>query len=154
MIRAIDRDYRQRLHERETELTRLRELVNEKDIVYRQQMRDRDHIIEALKDQLRDRDAMINEVKTRAYEMDEAVEQRIEKARNDVEDMWERRWKDYERLLMERVGLLASSLDGNFERVNHADAEDSEFENSTDLGPSSDLDEDEEDVARGKQVLR
>lgn len=104
IIRTLDRTHRTRLHDRDEQLARLRELLNEKDIVYRQQLRDRDHTIESLQAQLNQRDRMINEVKTRMYEVEEAVESRIERARNEVEDVWEGRWKEFEAVLRERLG--------------------------------------------------
>lgn len=38
------------------------------------------------------------------YEVEEAVESRIERARNEVEDVWEGRWKEFEAVLRERLG--------------------------------------------------
>lgn len=69
---------------------------------------------------------MINEVKTRMYEVEEDVERRIEKARNEVEDMWERRWKEFEGVLRGGLGGGGSGRNeeggpggGSVDRVKH-----------------------------------
>ena len=108
MMRDIDHENRKRLHERDNELARMRELLDEKDKVYRQQLRERDYTIDALHEQARFKDQMINDLKTQKYEMEEDVLPRLEKARNEVESMWETRWREYEKLLMETLGSRAS----------------------------------------------
>lgn len=104
LFRTLDRTHRIQLHERDVELSNLRELLNEKDIVYRQQLRDRDHMISELQEQVRRAERTVSEVKLGLRAVDEDVERRVEKARNQVEDMWERRWKEFERCLRERLG--------------------------------------------------
>lgn len=104
LFRTLDRTHRTQLHERDVELSNLRELLNEKDIIYRQQLRGRDHMISELQDQVRRAERTVIEVKRGSRAVDEDVERRVEKARNEVEDMWERRWKEFERCLRERLG--------------------------------------------------
>ncbi|KAL9115092.1 MAG: hypothetical protein Q9227_000886 [Pyrenula ochraceoflavens] len=89
MIRSIDRDYRKALHERDTELAGLRIRLDEKDTVYRQQ--------------LRARDFQIDDLKLRIAHLEEDVQRKLEKARNEVEDLWESRWKDRDHHLVERM---------------------------------------------------
>lgn len=85
IMRDMDREHRKRLHERDTELSRLRELLNDKDIVYRQQLRERDHLIDGLNDKITYRDVTINELKKNAYNLENDLQMRIEKARNETE---------------------------------------------------------------------
>lgn len=89
VIRDLDREHRRRLHERDKEMERLRSMLNEKDIVYRQQLRGKDFIIEDLKNKL--------------TLQEDSMEKRLEMARNEVEDIWEKRWKNQESHLMERL---------------------------------------------------
>jgi hypothetical protein len=89
MMRRLDRDHRKQLHLRDKELAQLRERLNEMDLVYRQQLRARDFIVDDLK--------------ARLAHLESAIEIRIEKARYQVEDMWESRWKDRDRHLRERM---------------------------------------------------
>jgi len=83
-------------------------MLNEKDIIYRQQLRDRDNTLQMLSEQLSYKNITINEVKTQIYNLEEDVERRLEQARHLVEDMWEKRWKEYEKLLL--VGLEKNSI--------------------------------------------
>jgi len=103
MMRDMDHEHRKRLHERDNELARMRELLDEKDKVYRQQLKERDHTIESLKEEIRFKNGTINELKTRIYEMGEDVEVNLEEARNQVEEIWMKRWKEYEVLLKESL---------------------------------------------------
>jgi hypothetical protein len=89
VIRDLDKEHRRKLHERDKEMERLRSMLDEKDIVYRQQLRGKDFVIEDLRGRL-----------TRQEEM---TEEKLEKARNEVEDIWEKRWKAQEGHLMERI---------------------------------------------------
>lgn len=43
-------------------------------------------------------------------EVEEEVEARLEKARNEVEDVWEKRWKEYEALLRRKMTGLCEEL--------------------------------------------
>ncbi|KAK5102314.1 hypothetical protein LTR70_000099 [Exophiala xenobiotica] len=103
MMRDMDHEHRKRLHERDNLSARMRELLDEKDKVYRQQLRERDFAIESLKEEARFKDGTINELKTRIYEMGEDVQISLEKARNEVEEIWMKRWKEYEALLKESL---------------------------------------------------
>jgi hypothetical protein len=96
MIRFIDRDHRRALHARDKEMAELRERLNEKDIVYRQELRARDFLIEDLKKRLE--------------HMEETTETEIERARNQVEDTWESRWKDRDFHLRERMQRMESEM--------------------------------------------
>lgn len=103
MMRDMDHEHRKRLHQRDNELARMRELLDEKDKVYRQQLKERDHTIESMKEEIRFKNGTINELKTRIYEMGEDVEVNLEEARNQVEEIWMKRWKEYEVLLKESL---------------------------------------------------
>lgn len=103
LIRDLDRSHRLALAERDTELTRLRTLLNEKDIVVRQQLRQRDHAIDELTEQLARRERELDELRVRVEGAEERLGREVERARNQVEDMWEGRWKEYEGLLRERM---------------------------------------------------
>ena len=92
MIRFIDRDHRRALHAKDKELAQLRERLNEVDTVYRQQLKARDFVIDDLKKRL--------------THLEETQEEMIEKARNQIEDLWEARWKEQEHHLMERLRRL------------------------------------------------
>jgi hypothetical protein len=96
MIRFMDRDYRRALHARDKEMAELRERLNEKDIVYRQELRARDFLIEDLKKRLE--------------HLEETTETEIERARNQVEDLWESRWKDRDFHLRERMQRMESEM--------------------------------------------
>ena len=98
MIRFIDRDHRRALHAKDKELAQLRERLNEVDTVYRQQLKARDFVIDDLKKRL--------------AHSEDTQEDIIEKARNQVEDLWEGRWKDQEHHLMERLRRLEILLSG------------------------------------------
>jgi hypothetical protein len=103
MIRFIDRDHRRALHARDKEMAELRERLNEKDIVYRQELRARDFLIEDLKKRL--------------DHMEETTETEIERARNQVEDLWESRWKDRDFHLRERMQRMESDMQKTMENA-------------------------------------
>ena len=89
MIRFIDRDHRRALHARDKDMADLREKLHEKDIVYRQE--------------LKARDFMIEDLKKRLNHLEETMEAKLERARYEVEDTWEKRWRDRDYHLMERM---------------------------------------------------
>lgn len=101
MIRFIDRDHRRALHARDKEMAELRERLNEKDIVYRQELRARDFLVEDLKKRL--------------DHLEETTETEIERARNQVEDLWESRWKDRDFHLRERMQRMESEMQKTME---------------------------------------
>ena len=101
MIRFIDRDHRRALHARDTDMAKLRERLNEQDIVYRQELRGRDFLIEDLKKRL--------------DHVEEKTEAEIERARNVVEDVWESRWKDRDFHLRERMQRMESEMQKTME---------------------------------------
>jgi hypothetical protein len=101
MIRFIDRDHRRALHARDKEMAELRERLNEKDIVYRQELRARDFLIEDLKKRL--------------DHTEETTETEVERARNQVEDLWESRWKDRDFHLRERMQRMESEMQKTME---------------------------------------
>ena len=101
LIRFIDRDHRRALHARDKEMAELRERLNEKDIVYRQELRARDFLIEDLKKRL--------------DHLEETTETEIERARNQVEDLWESRWKDRDFHLRERMQRMESEMQKTME---------------------------------------
>ena len=89
LIRTIDRDHRRVLHQRDKELSGMRERLNEVDQVYRQQLRERDFTIDDLRQRL--------------AADEERIEKRVERARHEVEDYWETLWKDRDRHMVERM---------------------------------------------------
>jgi hypothetical protein len=89
MMRKLDYDHRKALHLKDKELAELRERLHEKDTVLRQQLRMKDFVIDDLK--------------TRLTNLQEEGEERLERARNQVEDLWETRWKDRDFHLRERM---------------------------------------------------
>lgn len=91
-IRFIDRDHRRALHAKDKEITHLRERLNEVDLVYRQQ--------------LKAQDLVIDDLKKRLAHLEDTQEAMLEKARNQVEDLWEVRWKEQERHLLEKLRPL------------------------------------------------
>jgi hypothetical protein len=103
LIRTIDRDSRKALHERDKEMATLRERLNEQDIIYRQQLRSRDFIIDDLK--------------SRIAHLETTTEASVEKACNAVEDLWENRWKDRDFHLRERMRRLETDLQLAVERA-------------------------------------
>ena len=90
LIRTIDAEHRRTLHARDKELASLRSRLHEMDTVYRQELKLRDFIVDDLKQRL--------------AHMEEGQEEAVEKARNEVEDVWERRWKEQERFIVEGRG--------------------------------------------------
>ncbi len=103
LIRTIDRDHRKALHERDKEMTTLRERLNEQDTIYRQQLRAQDFIIDDLK--------------SRTAHLETTTEAIVEKACNSVEDVWENRWRDRDFHLMERTRRLEADLQVAVERA-------------------------------------
>lgn len=89
LIRSIDRDHRRALHLRDKELAAQRERLNEVDQVYRKE--------------LKSRDFTIDDLRSRLQALEDNMQSRIETAQNEVEDLWEMRWKDRDRHLMERM---------------------------------------------------
>ena len=89
VIKFLDRDYRRKLHERDKENEETRTRLHDQDTVYRQQ--------------LRAQDFQIDDLKKRLAHQEETFDSKLEKARNEVEDTWEQRWKDRDRHLMERM---------------------------------------------------
>lgn len=94
MIRFVDKQHRRALHARDKEMEQLRVRISEIDTVYRQQLKARDFIIEDLKKRL--------------GHMEDSMEVKLERARNEVEDLWERRWKDRDFHLRERMSRIES----------------------------------------------
>ncbi|EXJ54281.1 hypothetical protein A1O7_09619 [Cladophialophora yegresii CBS 114405] len=89
MIRTLDAAHRKALLVKDKQVAELREKLNEKDIVLRQQLRAKDFIIDDLKKRLSN--------------LEDNVEIMLEKARYQVEDLWEARWKDRDFHLRERM---------------------------------------------------
>jgi hypothetical protein len=89
MMRKLDYDHRKALHLKDKELAETRERLHEKDMVLRQQLRGKDFLIDDLKQRLAN--------------LEGNMEVALEKARNEVEDLWESRWKDRDFHLRERM---------------------------------------------------
>lgn len=94
MIREVDKQHRRALHMRDKQMEELRIRMSNMDTVYRQQLRGRDFIIEDLKKRL--------------AHIEDSMETKLEKARNEVEDLWEKRWKHRDFHLRERMSRLES----------------------------------------------
>ncbi|KAL1952910.1 hypothetical protein VTO42DRAFT_3961 [Malbranchea cinnamomea] len=103
VIRSIDHDYRQALHTRDTELAAMRERLNEMDQVYRQILKDRDFVIDDLQKRLANLEA--------------EMQSRIERAKNEIEDQWEARWRHRDRQLMERMRRMEIESQKQIERT-------------------------------------
>ncbi|KIW63451.1 hypothetical protein PV04_10287 [Phialophora macrospora] len=89
MMRTLDAAHRKAILLKDKQVSELREKLNEKDVVLRQQLRAKDFIIDDLKKRLSN--------------LEENVEIMLEKARHQVEDLWEARWKDRDFHLRERM---------------------------------------------------
>lgn len=103
LMRKLDRDHRKALHLKDKELEKLRERLNEVDIVYRQQLRARDFLIDDLKKRLEN--------------LEESTEASLEKARNQIEDLWESRWKDRDFHLRERMRRMEEDAQKRTDRI-------------------------------------
>ena len=94
MMRFVDKEHRRALHVRDKQMEELRIRMSNMDTVYRQQLRGRDFIIEDLKKRL--------------AHVEDSMEAKLEQARNEVEDLWEKRWKDRDFHLRERMSRIES----------------------------------------------
>lgn len=94
LIRSLDLSHRRALHARDTELGNMRERLNSIDLAYRKELKLRDTVIDNLMERVNALESAVEQESTR-------VEVAIEKARNEVEDLWEQRWKDKGRHLIE-----------------------------------------------------
>jgi gas vesicle protein len=103
LMRRLDRDHRRTLHSKDKELEKLRERLNEMDIVYRQQLKSRDFVIDDLKKRL--------------DSLQDKTENMVEQARNEVEDLWERRWKEQSGKLMERMKRIEEDSQKTIDRL-------------------------------------
>ncbi|KIX05165.1 uncharacterized protein Z518_06037 [Rhinocladiella mackenziei CBS 650.93] len=103
MMRKLDYGHRKILHLKDKELAELRMRLHEKDIVLRQQ--------------LRAKDFLIDDLKTRLVNLEENMETMLEKARNQVEDLWECRWKDRDFHLRERMRRIEEEAQRTIERI-------------------------------------
>ena len=103
LIRTIDRDHRKALHERDKELSQMRERLHEVDQVYRQELKARDFIIDDLKKRLQNHE--------------ELMQGKLERARNEVEDLWEARWKDRDRHLVDRMKRIELDSQKSLEKA-------------------------------------
>lgn len=103
MMRKLDYAHRKMLHLKDKELAELRIKLHEKDTVLRQQLRAKDFIIDDLK--------------MRLANLEENVETMLEKARHQVEDLWESRWKDRDFHLRERMRRIEEEAQKTIERL-------------------------------------
>lgn len=90
----------------------LHHLLHNQDIIYRQQLRDRDHTIETLTLQLASRERALNDALAKIAEVEADTERKVERARNEVEDMWEGRWREFVGVLRGVVIGAEGSLNG------------------------------------------
>ncbi|OAP55804.1 hypothetical protein AYL99_09956 [Fonsecaea erecta] len=103
MMRKLDSTHRKALLFKDRQIAELREKLNEKDIVLRQQLRAKDFIIDDLKKRLSN--------------LEENVEVMLEKARHQVEDLWESRWKDRDFHLRERMRRIEEEAQKTVDHV-------------------------------------
>jgi hypothetical protein len=103
LVRTIDRDHRKALHERDKDMAKLRERLNEQDTIYRQQLRGQDFIIDDLK--------------SRLAHLESTTEAKVENACNTIEDIWESRWKDRDFHLMERMHRIEMDAQAAVQRA-------------------------------------
>ncbi|KIW39635.1 uncharacterized protein PV06_08232 [Exophiala oligosperma] len=103
MMRKLDYTHRKVLHTKDKEMAELRERLHEKDTVLRQQLRAKDFLIEDLRKRLSN--------------LEENVEGMLERARNEVEDVWESRWKDRDFHLRERMRRIEEDAQTTVERA-------------------------------------
>lgn len=108
MMRKLDYHHRKALHLKDKELAEMRERLHEKDTVLRQQ--------------LRAKDFMIDDLKQRLSNLEENVEGMLEKARNQVEDLWECRWKDRDFHLRERMRRIEEEAQKVIENLKRRNA--------------------------------
>ncbi|KIW58713.1 hypothetical protein PV05_03212 [Exophiala xenobiotica] len=103
MMRQLDYTHRKALHLKDKELAELRERLHEKDTVLRQQ--------------LRMKDFLIDDLRKRLANLEENVDTMLEKARNQVEDLWESRWKDRDFHMRERMRRIEEVAQMTIERL-------------------------------------
>ena len=103
LMRKLDRDHRKAMHLKDKELEKLRERLSEMDTVYRQELKFRDFVIEDLKKRL--------------DHLQEDSENMVEKARNEVEDLWESRWLTQSSKLTERMKRIEEEAQHKIDRL-------------------------------------
>ena len=103
MMRKLDRDHRKALHLKDKELERFRDRLNEMDVVYRQEIKFRDFVIDDLKKRL--------------DHLQEESEMMVEQARNEVEELWEGRWKIQSSKLTERMKRVEEDAHTTIKRL-------------------------------------
>lgn len=116
LMRTLDAAHRKAIHFKDKQVSELREKLNEKDIVLRQQLRAKDFIIDDLKSRLNN--------------LEENVEMMLEKARNSVEDLWESRWKDRDFHLRERMRRIEEDAQKTIETLRVCRTKSGEASNS------------------------
>lgn len=89
IVSTVDQNHQQQLAE-------MRQRINDIDQAYRKELRARDREVEKARE----------EVATREDQMLEQQQVAVDKARNQVEDIWETRWKDIIRLQAEEMRRL------------------------------------------------
>ena len=96
IVRSLDREHRKVLQTKDHDMDSLRQRLDEKDHVYRQELRARDFVIEDLQQQLRHAQRQLEESQ-------QLMQTQIEKAIFRTEDLWESRWKDRDYHLRDRM---------------------------------------------------
>ena len=124
LLRTLDLTHRHALHTRDLELMDLRTRLNEVDQVYRQQLRQRDFVVDDLKERLQ--------------WLEKSVEEKVENARHEVEDMWEGRWRERDRHLRERMARMEAEAEKAWKEMEkEVMAQTSKTENVDKSSPSS-----------------
>lgn len=111
IVHALDKKFRSELDARDTEMARMRIRLNEMDQVYRKELQQRTSEIDDLRAKLQYLQTETNELlektkKETNAEWEEKAEKMVAKARYQVEDSWELRWKERDTVLLQRLRRL------------------------------------------------
>jgi hypothetical protein len=132
MMRRLDREHRKDSQVKDREISILKQQLEEKDHVYRQQFREMRYTIEDLQQQL-------EHMKSQLEENERSVENRIERAIFKTEDTWEQRWRDQETLYRKRLKQMEEEVQKRTDSL-HSEAESSPGNNAdVEPGPAKEL---------------
>lgn len=96
IVSQVDRNHQQ-------QLANMLQRIDDIDQAYRRELKARDREVEKVREEL---ETVREEMETQRAELLELQAVAIGKARNQVEDVWETRWKDINRLKAEEMGRL------------------------------------------------
>ncbi|KAI5302817.1 hypothetical protein KEM56_000326 [Ascosphaera pollenicola] len=116
LVHVIDKNFRRELDARDAEVARMRVRLNDMDQVYRKELQQRTSEIDGLRSQLQHlqtaTDRLLEKTKgeTDAQWAKKAATM-VEKARYQVEDSWEVRWKERDTVLLQKLRRLEDEND-------------------------------------------